>query len=165
MAFRFGSTRKPELYFAGPWWMRLSPFESLRRYAERRGQAISIAARTCLAIDSDWSDCDVLVTALLAQSLGAWAGTPKAQSPKYKVPAKKGIVSEFGEQLTPDLPSGWGSTYKGYTLKPDREITQLYIPGLGEQDPGNPNRRIWESAFAGRPWTVYLPSRGKIPGR
>ncbi|RLB93415.1 MAG: hypothetical protein DRH50_08005 [Deltaproteobacteria bacterium] len=135
--YRFANTQRPDLYNTGSWWVSFSPFESLKNYSESRQQSLAITAHQCLAIDPQWSNgkkVNVLVKAQIKQKLSAWSGTPKTQVSK--------ILVGFNKYLT--LP-----------LKPHRNITQLYIPGLGEPDPNDSNRKIWESAFIG-PWRIYI---------
>jgi hypothetical protein len=129
--YRFGNSTKPQLCFTGPWWLGFSPFEALKKYARLRDQPLTLAARQCLAIDWGWSQVDVLVKTVLKQHLSAWAGTPKTQVPKV------------------------GRNYGLARWEPDRDVTQLYIPGLAEADPQEPGRRIWQSAFA-TPTQLYL---------
>ncbi len=121
---RFANTKRPDLYYTGPWWISFSPFEALKKYAKLRDQSLSLAARTCLAIDWEWSNVDVLVKAVIKDPLSAWSGTPKTQTLKTD------------------------RRYTGVRWEPDRDITQLYIPGLWESDPKVPGRKIWQSAFS-----------------
>ena len=116
---RFANTKRSDLYFTGPWWISFSPFEALKKYAKLRHQPLSLAARTCLAIDWEWSNVDVLVKAIIKEPLKAWSGTPKTQTPKK------------------------GRFYTGLRWEPDRDITQLYIPGLYEANPNDSKRKIW----------------------
>ncbi len=106
---------------AGPWWIGCSPFEALQKNAERREQTLSEAARQSLAVDFTWSRLDVLHKALIQTPLSAWAGTPQTQRIRRTLPNRR-----------------W---------EPDREVTQLYIPGLEQPDPRNPRQKIWETAF------------------
>ena len=121
---RFANTKRRDLYYTGPWWISFSPFEALKKYAKLRGQPLSLAARTCLAIDWEWSNVDVLVKAVIKAPLSAWSGTPKTQTLKAD------------------------RRYTGVRWEPDRDITQLYIPGLYETDPHAPGRKIWQCAFS-----------------
>jgi hypothetical protein len=126
---RFGNTIHPERYFTGPWWIGFSPFEALRQYSAARGVSLALVARQCLAIDRGFSErLDVLVTAVLRQALSAWSGTPKTQI--IKLSPSQGRVS----------------------LRPDRRVTQLCIPGLDQKDPSDPNSGIWKSAFDKPTW-------------
>ena len=121
---RFANTKRPDLYFTGPWWISFSPYEALKKYARFRNQSLSLAARTCLAIDWEWSNVDVLVKAVIKEPLSAWSGTPKTQTPKRD------------------------RRYTGMRWVPDRDITQLFIPGLWEADPEVSGRKIWQGAFS-----------------
>ena len=134
--YRFANTQRPDLYNTGSWWVGFSPFESLKKYSESRQQSLAFTAHQCLAIDRQWSkgkEVNVLVKAQIKQRLSAWSGTPKTQVSKIPV----------------------GSKYRTARLEPHRNITQLYIPGLGEPDPNDSNRKIWESAFIG-PWRLHI---------
>ena len=120
--YRFANTKRRDLYYTGSWWVSFSPFEALSKYAKLREQSLSLAARKCLAI-GEWSNVDVLIKVVAKERLSAWSGTPKTQVQKEN---KK---------------------YTGVRLEPDRDITQLFIPGLDQADPNNLKRRIWQSAF------------------
>ncbi|HEV2392281.1 MAG TPA: hypothetical protein VG146_07955 [Verrucomicrobiae bacterium] len=122
--YRFADSNKPELYFTGKWWVGYSPFEALKQHAQRRNQTLSAAARHCLAIDFEWSKLDVLHKVILKKPVSAWAGTPLTQR------VRKGNFSR------PDR--RW---------EPDREVTQLFIPGLDQADPNNPHQKIWQAVF------------------
>jgi hypothetical protein len=121
--YRFGNTTRKEASLTGPWWLGFSPFEGVVAYAKARNEPLSLVARECLAIDWDWSKVDLLVRVLVKQGLSAWSGTPKTQfiRPEGEAPNRR-----------------W---------EPDRRITQLYIPGLGQPSPTNPARTISEEAF------------------
>jgi hypothetical protein len=131
--YRFGDSDQPGRWFTGPWWVSFSPFEALKQYAKDRGQPLTLTARQCLAVDLRWSRLDVLIEAVVKERLSAWSGTPQTQAPKQ------------------------GSMYLG-RLQPDRDVTQLYIPGLGEKDPSGSNRAIWQNAFIG-PRFSHITSR------
>jgi hypothetical protein len=119
--YRFGSSNQPSRWFAGPWWLTRSPYEALKQYAGSREQTLKLAARRCLAVEFGWSQMDVLLMAVVKQNLSAWSGTPKTQAVK-------------------------GGVHLG-RLKPDRDITQLYIPGLGEPDSISSCRETWQNAL------------------
>jgi hypothetical protein len=79
-------------------------------------------ARERLAILSEWGNAmDALVRATVGQPLSAWSATPRtARAPKV------------------------GGRY-GDAQRPDRSITQLYVPGLTEHGPaGTP---VWSGAL------------------
>jgi len=123
--YRFANSQRPDRNLAGPWWISYSPFEALKKYAALRQQSLSLAARTCLAIDWEWSKVDVLIKVVPKVRLSAWSGTPKTQTPKVK-------------------DTSW---YTGVRWVPDRDITQLFIPGLDQPDPNHSEKMIWQSAF------------------
>jgi len=120
--YRFGSSNRPDRWFAAPWWLSFSPFEALKQYASVRKQSLPLTARQCLAIEWGWSKLDVLIETVVKQRLLAWSGTPKTQVLK------------------------WGTTHLG-RLRPERNITQLYIPGLDEADSSRSGHAIWKDAF------------------
>jgi hypothetical protein len=122
--YRFANSERPDLYYTGPWWINFSPFEALKQYAKLRGQTLSLAARHCLAIDWGWSKVDVLVEVVIKERLSAWSGTP-------------------GTQVLKDD----SIRYTGVQWEPDRDITQVYIPGLYEAAPNDSDRMIWECVF------------------
>jgi hypothetical protein len=123
--YRFADQSKPYGFFAGKWWIGFSPFEALRQQAQRRKQPLSAAARQCLAIDFAYNKTlDVLHKVILKEPLSAWAGTPRTQ--RIPEPGYAGLDRRW---------------------EPDREVTQLCIPGLGEPDPNNPPNKIWQRAF------------------
>lgn len=122
--YRFADSGRPELHVTGMWWVGYSPFEALKQYAHRREQTLSAAARQCLAVDFTWSKLDVLHRAILKEPLSAWAGTPKTQ------------------RIRPGNLSGDDRRWE-----PDREVTQLCIPGLDQPSPNNPRQNIWQTAF------------------
>jgi hypothetical protein len=122
--YRFGDSKKPNLFLTGVWWIGFSPFEALRQYAHHAKQKLSAAARQCLAVDFDWSTLDVLHKVILRSPLSAWSGTPRTQ-----------MIRPPGASA---LDRRW---------KPNRQITQLCIPGLGEPDPSSQRQMIWQTAF------------------
>ncbi|HWD91214.1 MAG TPA: hypothetical protein VG938_02580 [Verrucomicrobiae bacterium] len=119
--YRFGSTKRPDLYFTSPWWLGFSPFEALKRYAKTKGISLFSAAEQCLAIDPGHK-VNILHETIVYQNLAAWSGTPRTQ------------VSKVDQRY-------------GSRLEPQRNVTQLCIPGLGGTDPRDASRKIWESAF------------------
>ncbi len=121
--YRFGDTRYLDRLYTGPWWISFTPFEALKKYAAFRNQSLSAAARKCLAIDTEWSNLDVLVRVVVKERLFAWAGTPRTQVIKKE------------------------SRYTGVRWEPDRDITQLFIPGLYQAAPNDPKHKIWQNAF------------------
>lgn len=121
--YRFANSARPDLYYTGAWWINYSPFQALKSYAALRGQSLSMAARQCLAIDWGWSNVDILVEVTMRVRLSAWSGAPKTQVMKNK------------------------SHYSGVRWEPDRDITQIFVPGLDQPAPADPTKMIWQSAF------------------
>ena len=123
--YRFACSRDKDGW-AGKWWVGYTPFQALIDHAVSRQQSLSDAAGTCLAIDRDWGIKDVLLKVFVSKPLSAWSGTPLAQHPR---------VSKRDRH------------YKDRkALRPDKDITQFFIPGLSENDPET-GRPIWQSAF------------------
>jgi hypothetical protein len=134
--YRFANTRWPDRFYTGSWWVGFSPFGALMRNCKSRGQSLAFAARRCLAINPEWSEgkeANVLIKAVVKQRLSAWSGTPKTQVSRIAV----------------------GSQYVKARLEPDRDVTQLCIPGLGETDPNDSGCKIWQSVFIG-PWRIHI---------
>jgi hypothetical protein len=121
--YRFASSTHYDLYYTGAWWVSYTPFSALQKYAAHWKQPLNQAARSCLAIDWAWSRLDVLIRVITCESLAAWSGTPKTQTIKK------------------------GTRYTGARWEPSRDITQLYVPGLGEPEPTGTGRKIWQRAF------------------
>jgi hypothetical protein len=44
MMYRFGNSKRPDLYYTGPWWLGFSPFDASKKYANLRKQSLSLAA-------------------------------------------------------------------------------------------------------------------------
>jgi len=124
--YRFSDTRYFDRFYTGPWWISFTPFEALKKYAEFREQTLSSAARKCLAIDTEWSNLDMLIKVVVKERLSAWSGTPRTQVIKKE------------------------SRYTGVRWEPDRDITQLFIPGLHQAAPNDPKHKIWQNAFMGQ---------------
>jgi hypothetical protein len=122
--YRFADSSRPHAHLTGGWWVGYSPFQALKEHAARRNQTLSAAARQCLAVDFGWSKLDVLYKTVVEAPLAAWAGTPQTQ------------------RVRQPLPAGGDRRWE-----PDREITQLYIPGLGQPAPKNPHQQVWQLAL------------------
>jgi hypothetical protein len=118
--YRFGSHAAREHDFTSPWWLGYSPFEALKKYARNRAQTVFAAAEQCLALplDDRYPKKDRIIEAKLRRALSAWSGTPRT------------LVSRQRRRL-----------------EPDRDVTQLYIPGLNLNDVAAPNNIIWKEAF------------------
>jgi hypothetical protein len=119
--YRFGTSGKPDddLY-GGAWWVGVSAYEELMKLAARGGRKLREVARERLAVLSEWNEMNVLVRADVRQPLAAWSGTPRTAR------TKKG-------------------GYYGDAMRPDRSITQLYVPGLKEHGPSG--RPVWSDAL------------------
>jgi hypothetical protein len=117
--YRFASLRHRDGFFSGPWWIGFSPYENLWNYATHRGLKLREVAREFLAVDYDWNDMDVLVSATVAITLAAWSGAPLPQWTKTPL-----ILNSAGDRI------GGGRYDRRW--EGDRSITQYYIPGLKE---------------------------------
>ena len=104
--YRFGSTAAPELWFAGAWWMQFEEFKKIQRSAEEAGISLGYAARRFLAIKHEWGNANVVVSAVVAEPLDAYAGRGRVQL------ADQGAVGG------------------AYDWHPPADFMQLYIPGL-----------------------------------
>jgi hypothetical protein len=79
----------------------------------RTSRSLRDVARERLAVPLEWGNAmNLLVCASVVQPLAAWSGTPR--------------TARNMEERT---------QYYGEAWKPDRSITQLYIPGLRELRP------------------------------
>ena len=94
------------------WWFGFSPYNALRQLAKLEQRRLGEVARERLAVPPEWGNAmDLLVHATVTKSLSVWSGTPRAA--RYK--------NQAGKYEDP-----W---------KPDRSITQMFIPGLRKLDP------------------------------
>jgi len=126
---RFADARYADLFCSRPWWISFSPYEALKQYAKLKELPLKNAARKCLAI-GQWNNADTIVKVSVKEHLSAWSGTPKTLS----------LREDFKNP---------NSNYLGINLRPERNITQLFIPGLDQADPNDSKRKIWQSAFWG----------------
>src|SRR5215470_13620357 len=93
------------------WWFGVSPQNALRQLAKLEQRRLGEIARERLAVPPEWgNEMDLLVHATVTKSLSVWSGTPRAA--RYK--------NQAGKYEDP-----W---------KPDRSITQMFIPGLRKLD-------------------------------
>jgi hypothetical protein len=96
------------------WWFGFSAHDAIRELAKFEQRRLGEVARECLAVPPEWGNSmDLLVHAAVTTSLSAWSGTPRTA--RHKDPA--------GEY--------------GVAWKPDRSITQLFIPGHRRLDPAD----------------------------
>jgi hypothetical protein len=114
--FRFAATTRPEDWLTKGWWIGFSPFATIEGLAGRSPDRIGRVAREALAVWIDpstpyFNAMDMLLVARVRRTLAAWTGTPRTIS------TKRG--GRYAER--------W---------QPDRNVTQLYIPGLGKIPPG-----------------------------
>jgi hypothetical protein len=73
--FRFtSSTSHISSQLGGGWWIDFENYNKIRRYSESNGLSLSYAARLFLALPTNWSRVDRLVSAILAVPLRAYAG-------------------------------------------------------------------------------------------
>jgi hypothetical protein len=107
--------------YGGPWWIGVSAYDELTKLAARQARSLRDVARERLAILSEWGNAmDALVRATVGQPLSAWSGTPRT--------ARSKVGGRYGD-----------------AQRPDRSITQLYVPGLTENGPvGTP---VWSGAL------------------
>lgn len=106
--YRFGSTAAPDLWYAGAWWMRYEDLTKIRAFAERSGVSLGYAARRLLAVKYEWGNANVLLSALVAAPLDAYAGRGRVQ--------------------VDDRAAAGGA----YDWHPPTDVMQLFIPGLAD---------------------------------
>jgi hypothetical protein len=111
--YRFASAGVPDdRLYGAPWWIGFSPQDTLMRLARVEARSLRDVARQCLAVPPEWGNAmNLLVCASVVQPLAAWSGTPR--------------TARTRERKGPQYGEAW---------RPDRSITQLYIPGLREID-------------------------------
>ena len=112
--FRFATAGTPEdRLYGAHWWLGFSPHRVLVQLAKREGRSLRDVARERLAVPLEWGNVmNLLVCASVVQPLSGWSGTPR--------------TARNREEHTQRYGAPW---------RPDRSITQLYIPGLGEFRP------------------------------
>lgn len=157
--YRFADARYSDRFCSRPWWISFSPYEALKQYAKFKEMPLQNAARKCLAI-GQWNNADTIVKVSVKEPLSAWSGTPKTLSLKQdtkKYIGKEHIVlpGAFNNPPIKEDKEKYSSKYLGVNLMPERNITQLFIPGLDQIDPNDSKRKIWQSAFLG-PWVLYF---------
>jgi hypothetical protein len=105
---RFGTWGgSADSHLASNWWCGFSPTEALVIPWAATPDKIVAAARRSLAVPPEWGNTmDALIDARVERPLFAWAGTPKTQRVGHS----------------------------GARWKPDRAVTQLFIPGLCRRD-------------------------------
>jgi len=111
--YRFASAGVPDdRLYGSPWWIGFSPQSTLRQLARVEARTLRDVARQRLAVPPEWGNAmNLVVCASVVQPLSAWSGTPRTAR------TRETQGSRYGE--------AW---------RPDRCITQLYIPGLREMD-------------------------------
>jgi hypothetical protein len=93
----------------GAWWLELSEFRKVARYADSKSIPISAAVSALCVIPAKWSDLDVMVSAKLTAPLLAYRGRPQpADHNGTHVPVMRDLDGD--------------------------DIIQLFIPGLGNGD-------------------------------
>jgi hypothetical protein len=126
--YRFATDNTPaDRLYGNSWWFGYSSYQALLQIAGGAGGALRAAARECLAVPPEWNNAmDLLVCAHVLQPLSAWSGRPRTAR------SKDTRTQEYG--------AAW---------KPDRSITQLYVPGLSpRRSDGTMGRAIpWPSVL------------------
>jgi hypothetical protein len=136
--YRIGSTKKfgaplpVDSNFESPWWMRKNEFD---RILAKGLQDTSWAARVLPAIATAWgTECDLQVAVTTEVDLYAWVGEGKA-------------IDYAGMAVSDSNPGAYWF--------PEKDLLQLYIPGLKELPGGRAN--LWQSAFGARSVDPWLP--------
>jgi hypothetical protein len=112
--YRFAEAATPDdrLYGAS-WWIGYSAYQAITQLAGPNVNNLRRTARERLAVPPEWGNAmDLLVSAHVLQPLSAWSGTPRTARSKDK------DTQQYGDP--------W---------KPDRSITQLFLPGLKKRRP------------------------------
>jgi hypothetical protein len=136
--YRFASSGTPDVYlYATCWWFGVSAHQALFQLAGPNRSNLRRTARERLAVPPEWGNAmDLLVCAHVLQPLSAWSGTPR--------------TARSRDESTRQYGAPW---------KPDRSITQLFVPGLRERRPdGTRGPSI--------PWSKVLRpgTRSTVPG-
>ena len=115
--YRFATAgQSQDRLFGAPWWIGFSAYRALVQLATLEARSVRVVARECLAVPPEWGNAmDLLVCADVRQPLSAWSGTPRTAR------TKDAHTHRYG--------SPW---------RPDRSITQLYVPGLSEKEDDHP---------------------------
>ena len=109
--YRFSTAGNPhDRLFGASWWFGFSAYRALVQLATLEARSLRAVARECLAVPPEWGNLmNLLVCADVRQPLSAWSGTPRTARTK--------------DPHTHRYGGPW---------RPDRSITQLYVPGLSE---------------------------------
>lgn len=126
---RFADGRSPseEDRLGSEWWIDADTLRIIADYA-RAYDSPRNAARHLLGLPWDWSDCDRLVSAVLARPLDAYCG--RGRPARGSHPADRGTT---------------------YSPPPELDIHQLYIPGMKDlwrqAFPDAHIENIWSSTY------------------
>ncbi len=94
---------------AGAWWLDLTAYKAIERYADAIGESVTYAVRQVCAVPAEWSDLSYVVQGRTRSPLMAWAGLGRS------VMAKDGTIID---PLAPGKP----------------QIEQYFIPGMWDPD-------------------------------
>ena len=123
--YRFASSSSSrDGQVGGGWWLDFENFRKIERFAQENDYSIREAARLMLALPYAWTRVDVMVKALLAVPLKAYAGEGK--------PAQG--AAEGDDRGTAWIPMQ------------HIKVCQLYIPGLFIESPP-PAEQLYVKAF------------------
>ena len=129
---KFGTTLPVDSNFESPWWMRKNEFD---RILTKGLQDTAWAARVLPAIATAWgTECDLQVCVKTEVDLYAWIGEGKA--------------IDYGGSAVSDADDA------AYWF-PEKDLLQLYIPGLKELPRGR--TKLWQSVFGARSIDPWLP--------
>lgn len=107
--YRFASSSAPvEAQLGGGWWLDFENFKKIESFAQSHDYSIRDAARLMLALPHAWTRVDIMIKALLALPMKAFAGEGK--------PAQ-------GATEGADKGTKWIPTQHS-------KLCQLYVPGL-----------------------------------
>ncbi|TKD46940.1 hypothetical protein [Azotobacter chroococcum] len=124
--YRFASSNSSrETQLGGGWWLDFENYRKIQTFAQQHGYSIRDAARLMLALPYAWTRVDLIIKALLAVPMKAYAGEGK--------PAQ-------GANDGPDRGTIWIPTQH-------IKICQLYIPGLFVKCI-QPREQLYEKVFS-----------------
>ncbi len=113
---RYGGAGLPHMAVRGCWYIDIIEYGRVEAYAKTVGLSVHAAMRLLCAIPLEWSTMDIVIQVRLKKQLLAFSGVG---SPVI-VRNKNGQVSGFLDCLEGDVSAP--------------RITQVYIPGLGNDD-------------------------------
>jgi hypothetical protein len=110
LLYRFASSTNPSsAWAAGPWWWRRDDIVKMLAASKKTSLTFGFTARIAGAVQQSWCKMDRLIKAVVKEDLLAYTGRGQTQ---YREMAPNGMYITL---------AGWS------------DVTQLFIPGLGEK--------------------------------